>query len=218
MKKTILFMAALIPGVAAADGLGLTAKLGTLGYGAELTGRITDNSNWRLGANGFNYSHTTTESNVDYDARLKLQTASLLADYHPFDGTFRVTAGVFYNKNRLDLTGKPAAGGTYEIDGVTYTAAQIGTLTGKLTFDKTAPYVGIGWGNAVARGSGWNFAMDIGAIYQGKPKFALTADSAFCNADATCRAHLANEQADAEAKLADYKWYPVISIGVSYHF
>lgn len=218
MKRGLFLLAALLPGAAAAEGVGLTGKVGMLGWGAELTAPISESWNGRIGLNRFSRSASQTESDVDYDVKLKLQTFSALADWHPFQGGFRMSLGLMYNKNQLDMVGQPTAGSTYELDGVDYTAAEVGTLTGKLSFNKTAPYVGIGWGNAVAKDTSVNFSFDLGAMYQGKPKFGLSASSALCAAGTACGDSLARERADAESEMSSYKWYPVISFGLSYQF
>ncbi len=217
MKKSLFLLAALLPGAAAAEGIALTGKVGTLGLGAELTAHMTETANLRFGINAYNLYSSETESGVDYDAKFRLQSASLIGDLFPIqDSIFRISAGLFYNNNRLEMTAKPTGSGTYEINGNNYSAATIGTLTGRLTFNKAAPYLGVGWGNAFAKQSGWSFALDVGALYQGRPKFRLTSDSAACNA--ACQADLAAEQADAESDLRSYRWYPAISAGAAYRF
>ena len=218
MKHASFLLAALLPGMAAAEGIGLTAKVGLLGYGAELSAPISESWNGRVGLNRFTRSMSTTESDVDYDAKFKLQTFSALADWHPFQGGFRMSLGLMYNQNQFDMVGKPTAGSTYEFDGVEYTAAEVGTLKGKLSFDKTAPYIGIGWGNAVAKDTSVNFSFDLGALYQGKPKLGLSASGTACAPGTACGDSLARERADAESEMSNYKWYPVISIGLSYQF
>ena len=43
-----------------------------------------------------------------------------------------------------------------------------------MTFNKVAPYLGIGWGNPVQNGKGWGMISDIGVLFQGSPKTTLT--------------------------------------------
>jgi hypothetical protein len=105
---------------------------------------------------------------------------------------------VLYNNNELKLTGKPSAGSTYTINGVTYTAAQVGTLTGTLTFNKTAPYLGLGWGNRP--GSKLGLSADIGALYQGSPKLSLSATGSV----AGLSSNLEQERKSAEEDLGSF--------------
>ncbi len=196
----------------AADDWGVNLKVGTLGAGVELSRSLSDKFSVNLGFNSYTNKSTRSESGIDYDAKLELQSAALLANYHPFRGVFRFTGGVVYNNNELKLTGKPFAGSTYNINGVAYTAAQVGTLTGKLTFDKTAPYLGIGWGNRP--GSKLGVSADIGVLYQGSPKLSLSATGAA----AGLSSDLEQERKSAESDLSDFKWYPVLSLGAYWRF
>lgn len=217
MNRLLVLLVALLPGVAAAEGLALTGKVGTLGFGGELTGRVSDKINLRAGLNAYNWNYSTTENSIDYDARLRLQTASFIGDLYPIqDSIFRLSLGLFYNNNHLDMTAKPTAGATYNLNGTSYTSAQIGTLTGKVTFNKTAPYIGVGWGNAFLKERGWSFSLDVGSLYQGKAKLKL--ESATCSANPTCADSLAAEQASTESDLRHYRWWPVVSAGAAYRF
>jgi hypothetical protein len=213
MKKQLVLLAALLPGIAAAEGVAVGAKLSTLGYGAELSTPLSDGFNARLGLNQFTYSRTGTTSDVDYDVKLKLQTVAAIADWHPFEGVFRMSLGYVYDNNRIEMTGKPSAGGTYDFNGTPYAVTDV---KGKLSFNKGAPYIGLGWGNPVAKDSNWGFSFDIGAMYQGKPKLSLSANG--CTAISGCAANLEAERAKAESDLGSYKWWPVIALGVSYKF
>jgi hypothetical protein len=161
-----------------------------------------------------------TESSVDYRANVRLQTTGLLIDWHPFGSGFRLSGGVYYNGNKFDLTGKPSAG-TFNLNGVTYTSADIGSLEGNLKFRSTAPYLGMGYFKSFG---GFSLMGDAGVMFSGTPKVRL---------DVTCGALLAGAipatcaqaQQDA-AREADrvrdsvdsLKYYPVLSIGVGYAF
>jgi hypothetical protein len=123
--------------------------------------------------------------------------------------------GAYYNQNEAFVVGKPT-GGTFEINGVTYLASDVGSLTGTLTFERFAPYVGIGFSNAGKKG--WKFALDLGALYQNSPLVNL---DVVCANPATCTAlqgDVQAEEAELQADVNDYKWYPVISIGIGYSF
>ena len=214
MKKGFIAVAALTAvlcsQLARADGSGVSVKVGTLGYGAEFTAATTSMTNVRFGINRYSYDKTTMESDINYKLELDLKSGDLLLDWHPFSGTFRLTAGVVYNKNEFTVTAEPAA--SYNIGGATYTSAQVGTLTGKVTFKKTAPYLGVGWGNA-AKGKGLSFGADLGILFQGSPDVKLTATGSVVTA-----ASLAQEEQDAEGSMSDYDRYPVIAFGLTYKF
>ncbi len=198
---------------APANDWGVNLKAGTLGAGVELSKGLSDKFSVSLGFNAYNYKTSDTTSDISYDFKLELQSAALLANYHPFSGVFRLTGGVLYDNNELSLTGKPS-GATYTINGVTYSSSAVGNLTGKLTFNKTAPYLGVGWGNRP--NSRFGLSADIGALYQGSPKLSLSATGAL--SDPALAADLERERASAESDLSKYKWYPVLSLGVYFRF
>jgi hypothetical protein len=223
MKTTIL-VSLLFAGLAAANlasaaDIGTSVDLGTTGLGLHGTTPLAAQLNARFGVNFASYSYDGNTSDVEYDFKLKLATADLLLDYHPFDSGFRISGGAVYNGNKIEARAKPNAEGTYDINGNTYTASEVGALSGKIDFRKAAPYLGIGWGN-VLKQTGWGVGLDLGVAFQGSPKTMLA--STGCRASAADCARLARDVAEENARLADevsdFKVYPVIRVGVSYRF
>jgi hypothetical protein len=194
--------------------VGVNVKVGTLGLGAEVSNSFTDKFSVGVGFNTFSITKSQTAKDVDYDAKLKLQSISLLASYHPFAGVFRLTAGLLADDNKLTMTGKPNSSGNFTLNGNTYTASEVGTLNAKLTFNSAAPYFGIGWGNRP--NSHWGATADIGVLYQGSPKLALNATGAAANP--SLASDIEQERAKEESDLSNFKWWPVISLGAYYHF
>jgi len=116
------------------------------------------------------------------------------------------------------------ASGTYDIGGVPVPVSLVGTLSGRIDFDRLVPYVGLGWGNAVGPDRKVGFFLDAGAMFQGKGKVTLTpnipAGSPLNNptARAALDILLRQEERDIEKDVADYTVYPVVAIGVTYRF
>lgn len=204
----------------AAD-LGLSLEAGTTGVGAHLTVPLAPSLNIRTGMNYLHYTSDRSAGGVDYDLKLKLHTVDLLADWYLSPGSlFRVTGGAVYNNTAFDALALPDSRGNYNLNGRSYSAAQVGKLSGKVDFRKAAPYLGIGWGNAVGPGSKWRFNADLGATFQGKPKVRLT--NTGCTAVSAACTLLANDIASEQAELADdldaLRVYPVLRAGISYQF
>lgn len=196
--------------------MSLTGKIGTLGYGVELNFGISDLFSTRIGLNDYSYKYTANSSMLNYDFDWQLQTVSALADWYPYAGSFRASGGFFYDNNRNSYVANPT-GGNYIINGVPYSSAVIASYQGTITFNKIAPYVGIGWGNPAAKNKGWGLVSDIGLLYQGKPSSDLVVTCV-----AACPSQLQTDASAENAKLEDdfshYKWWPVASIGISYHW
>jgi hypothetical protein len=221
MRKTIALVAIIpllcLPGAAPADtSLGLRG--GTLGGGAELSYAVSQRAAVRLNADSYNRSQSSTRDSIDYDMKLKLQTASLLGDWFPFANNFRVSLGAMFNGNKFALKGQPTGPG-YTINGTPYAAAEVGSLEAAVKFRKASPYFGIGYGRPI--NSGLSLIFDLGVMSQGSPRSKI---------DATCGAGVpaprcAQLQSDAKAEesqldesLHSFKYYPVISLGLAYTF
>jgi hypothetical protein len=204
----------------AAD-LGMSLDAGTTGIGAHLSVPVAPAFNVRVGMNYLKYSTDRQAGGVDYDLKLKLHTIDLLADWYLVPGSqFRLTGGAVYNNTSFDALARPGAGGNYTLKGRSYPAALVGKLSGAIDFRKSAPYLGIGWGNAVGPGSKWRFSADLGATFQGEPKVRLT--NTGCTAITTACTMLANDIAQEQAQLADdldgLRIYPVLRVGITYQF
>jgi hypothetical protein len=214
--------------LAAAPGraqVAIAAKAGSLGLGLELTVKVSPEVNARFGGNAFDYTDDHREvSGIEYDATARLRTATALLDWHPGGHGFRLTGGVVYNDTRIEGTSLPPASGAYDIGGVPVPVALVGTLSAKIDFNPSVPYVGLGWGNAVAPGRKVGFYVDAGAMFQGRGRATLTpnipAGSPLNNptARAALDILLQREESEIEKDVANYTVYPVVSLGVSYRF
>ena len=203
----------------------IAGKAGTLGAGVELTAGLSRQLNARLGLNGYTYSDRREASGIEYDGDAKLRTATALLDWHPGGRGFRLTGGVVYNDSRLEGTSVPPPSGIYNIGGVSVPVSVVRTLHAKADFDPLVPYVGLGWGNAVAPERKIGFFVDLGVIFQGKADVTLTPDiPANSPVNTTPGARealdilLRREERDLEKEAADYQRYPVVAIGLSYRF
>jgi hypothetical protein len=210
----------LLSGTAAWADAGVLLKAGTLGAGLDVSVGMSESLGLRLQANGLSYEYDFTESDVEYSADVELKSAGLLLDWHPFSGVFRVSAGAYWNGNEATAVGRPT-GGTYEINGVAYNAADVGSLNGQIDFKRVAPYFGIGWASAPKAGRGMTFSFELGVLYQGEPNVGLTAVCGPALSTPQCdalRSDVAAEQASLQEELSDYKFHPVVSFGIGYRF
>ncbi len=190
-------------------------KAGTLGAGVELEGAFSDSLGARIGANYFTHDYTGTKDDIEYDFDLTLQNVSLLLDWHPFQGAFRISGGALYNGNKLESEAEPSD--TYEIGDTEYTASEIGTLEGEIEFNEIAPYLGLGWDTSFGKQNRFGFLFELGAIYQGSPEVELTASGPI-SSNRTFQDDIAEEEENLQEELDYFEFYPVIAIGVSYRF
>lgn len=223
MKHTVIAIAclsALCFNATARAEVGVTASVSTIGLGLHASIPLKAAWNARFGVNALSSSTDESTNDVDYDFKFKLATVDALVDYFPMEGAFRVSGGIVYNGNKFEASGRPKANGTYTFNGRTYAASTVGRLDAEVTFNKVVPYLGIGWGNPVAADKGWGLSSDIGVVFQGKPKSALS--NRGCTATATVCAQIASdlqvENRSLQAEMDDFKLLPVVRVGVSYKF
>jgi hypothetical protein len=197
-----------VPASAADAGIGLRA--GTQGLGVELGLAFTPMFGLRAGGYTLDVHEDYEQDGIDYDGTLKLGGYGLLADFFPFKKTFHLTAGVFENRNAVELEAVPT--GPIEIGGDIYLPAQVGTLEGDVTFDDVVPYFGIGWGTFAASGR-VGFLFDLGVIRQGSGEVTLTSSAGLVSQD-----DLDAEAQEIEDDIEDYDLWPVISFGLAIRF
>jgi hypothetical protein len=143
-------LVALPAGSALADGrltLGLTG--GTLGVGPELSLRPFEGIGMRANVTWLGFALNEDVDDIEYDGDVTLLSVGAMADWYPFDGGLRLSAGVRWNGNDLQLSARPSSDVT--IGGVTYTPAEVGRLTGTVDANEVAPLVTLGWGAAARR-------------------------------------------------------------------
>jgi hypothetical protein len=195
--------------VAQADeglGLGMAGKVSTLGYGVELGYRFNDYLAVRAGINKGSFNTTGTESGTDYDYTMTFDNVPVTLDWFVMGGTFRISGGIVSNNNKLTGT----ASGQLDVNGVIYPN---GSATTETSFAKTSTYLGIGWGALPSANKGFGMSFDIGVMGQGSPTTKITSTSV-----PVPPADIAAEEASLNDELKNYKYWPVVSLGIGYTF
>ncbi|MEM8817707.1 MAG: hypothetical protein AAFX56_15960 [Pseudomonadota bacterium] len=218
MKHTTLALfavaALLLSANANADkNLGIGVKAGTLGIGVEGTWRALPWIDLRLGMNRYDYDDDGTQAGIPYDATLALDSFYATANLRFPLSPFRLTGGIYSNSNELQLTS--VADGTFEIGGINFNAADVGTLSSVTSFPSTSPYVGIGYDFTLMGRVGLN--LDLGVLWQGDPEVTLVADGVLAT-DPTFISALESERQELDDEVSDYKAWPVLSIGFVVNF
>ncbi len=159
----------------------LSIGVGTLGFGGTINKKISNHFTVNLGyyQGNLNQSAETTFGNdkVSIDANIKVGAAVLLFDYHPsVNSSFRFTFGAAYNLNNYNVDITPKGDQSYGL--IIYNSDQVGKINFDIKGANVAPYLGIGFGNAVPkRRVGVGF--DLGAFYHGNPQTKLSATGSF---------------------------------------
>ncbi|MCM0593759.1 MAG: hypothetical protein KA716_27585 [Gloeotrichia echinulata DEX184] len=209
------------------SGWAITSEVSTLGFGASVTKSVTPNLNARLGLNYFSTGIDVKNTDVTYKSDVNLFNVSTVVDYHPWKNSgFRVTGGLVFNDNNVEGNAKLNSGQKVTIGNQTFDSNQLGEIKSKISFpNSVAPYLGIGWGNAVKPGQRFGFSVNLGVMFPGSPQVDITgsANSTLPVAQRTLIQNQLNsaipqEKAKLENDLDWLNFYPVFSLGLSYQF
>lgn len=219
MKTQIASLAlacAMVASAADAQTLAVGVNAGTPGLGLQATTQLNDLVVLRAAVDGMSLSRNETYSDVAYDGKAKLLTGGLFADLHPGGGAFFVSGGVYVGKRKLDLKAAPTA--SVEIGDQTYAPAQVGRIAGEAKLSKLQPFLGLGFDNTYAGDRAWGVRALAGVSFSKSPRVSLTASGGTLSSNPTFLAELRKEEADAREDAKDFKYFPVVQVGLTRRF
>ncbi len=173
--KSVLLSALLLPvGAVAGENISIGTQVGIFGIGANAKYKINDQFGVRAGFDMFSIEDFEIEDDeVTYNFDVELQDVMFVADWHPWKGSFKTSAGLIINGSNVDgdITPTATSGENIEFDfnGVNYSYAidDLGAIQTTADFDPVAPYIGIGWDTSFNKDKGFGFTFDLGIAFQG---------------------------------------------------
>jgi hypothetical protein len=198
----------------------VTVSDGTSGFGLHLALPVSDKFNARFGANYYTFALNNTTQIIGSKYNLVFKSLDLLVDWYPLDSPVRLTAGIVYNRNSVS-TGTFFADPSYiQNNGIQLNMNDLGEIKVNVGFRKIAPYLGIGYGNAITQSERWTFSGDIGYLFQGTP--VVTLENHNCKLGPYCEVILGPlldaERNNLQTGFEKLKRYPIIRVGISYRF
>lgn len=192
-------------------GVGLPGLM--LGYAQPLNSSFTLRGDWAtLGSR----NKRVNEEGISYDAKLAFNRLGVFADWFIL-GAVRLTAGVTFNNLTADLRAQGDGTTAYQFGNappVVLTPADRLDVT--ITYPKSTPYVGLGYGHQM--GSGWGFTFDLGASY-GKARLGEThSGPTLGNSALVTQADIDQEMAQLREGVGRIRYIPQVSLGVNYRF
>lgn len=178
----------------------------TLGFNVTAGYRPQANYGARLSANFLSMSRSYSGDQGDLSGNLNFNSVGLIGDYYPFEGGFRLSAGVYLPNNKFEASGA----GKQKINNVEYAGV---TSNLKVSWNSVAPYAGLGY--VYRFSSGVELSADAGALI-GKPSGEFDATSTA--PDAQFNTNLQKAKDSLQDSLNKLAAYPVISIGLGYRF
>ncbi len=216
MHNRLILLAALLltSGLAQAQNHSVAARAGMLGLGAEYGYAINDRLGVRFGLNGGRVGSELDDTDIEYSFDLNWDSVSASVDFYPTARAFRVTGGILRNSNRLDLVARPTQDVT--IGDQTYTPEQVGELRGRIGFQRTAPFLGVGWDRSRLN-QRFGMSYDLGVLRQGSPRASLTASGELAG-DPAFAGDLEAERRDVQDSVDGFELMPYVTIGFVFKF
>jgi hypothetical protein len=226
--------------------VGIAVKMGIAGAGFDVAVPLARKFNLRGGASFFSFDHTFVSDGTNYDASIDLKTAMLAIDWFPFGGAFRLSPIVqLYNGNSMQANLSVPAGQEFSLGNQNSYSSVSNPVHGTANFllgdqggSKVAPGLTLGFGNMIPRGKGqhWSVPFEVGFLYIQTPQILLNFQGESCNTqadatttipgptcvniatDPTSQSNVKQEQVDINNNLSGLRFYPVLSVGLSYKF
>ncbi len=206
-------------------GVGITG--GTLGVGLTVTVPVLSVLNARFVGSGLGFdidvdiddSDGIDNNELAFEGDITLGASGAVLDYHPFRNGFRASAGLLYTFNNFDGTAV-CDQIVCEFGGQPAVVGQGDRLRGEVDYSGVAPYIGMGWGDAIDKAGRWSFSADLGAMFTGSPNVSVRCTQVSTGGAALglCDRQAEQEEDALEDEVGDFDVYPVVSIGFAYRF
>ena len=154
IRSLLLCCILLFPCIASASTLSIQPSVSTLGVGVDISYRQNSFIAYRLSAFTQPFDTKIKLKGIQYKTEAPSHSVGLLLDIFPFKNAFRISAGAYYFKLDTDLsTSVDAINPIYE--------ELINQTSGKATWERLAPYIGLGWERAQQSESslGWHASL-----------------------------------------------------------
>ncbi len=193
----------------------LSYRVSTFGFGLDYNYRLRDTVTARLGYNFYGMGQDADSDGIQYDAKVKIAATWLLVDLHRADSPWRLSLGLSESGPRFEAQG--TATGTVTFNDQTYTADKLGNIDVSIKpRNAIAPYVGIGYGQAVGKEDRFTFIADLGVLYVGAPTSKVIAECGTAVTSTECDQLVSDIRTEAAAREEEWRhlqWWPVLSIG-----
>jgi hypothetical protein len=205
-------------------------KADSLGAGVEIATPLARNFNLRSAINIFSFDYPFIIDGLNYDARLHLKSSETALDWFPMHGSFHISPGILYVKNTLTATTFVGPGQPFTLGTQAFINSVDDPVNGSasVVFPRTlAPMLLIGFGNIIPRsGRHLSVPFEIGAAYTGTPQISVALNGTACTtngcanfaSNAQAQTFLKQEIYDLNEDLKRLPVYPIVSLGLAYHF
>ena len=209
IRSLLLCCVLLFPCVASASPFSIQPSVSTLGVGVDISYRQNSFIAYRLSAFTQPFDTKIKLKGIQYKTEDSSHSVGLLLDIFPFENAFRISAGAYYFKLDTALsTSVDAINPIYEV--------LINQTCGKATWERLAPYIGLGWESTQQSESSLGWHASLGALYMGKARVSFQLPDVPIPKRYVGR--IQAEEDNIKNKVHKYTWYPVLSLGFTYRF
>ena len=155
----------------------LAATGGTQGLGMSMGYRFNPYLGMRLRGATIGYDCTETWGNQHTRLNLNGDNTGFLVDIYPFGGKFYLTAGLTFCESTMRYRARFSRGlgedCHIQMGGFHFELRDDneGELSGKYSWNKLQPYIGIGYTDTIIDGYPLYYSLDLGINYMGSGKF-----------------------------------------------
>jgi hypothetical protein len=205
-------------------------KANTLGAGAELATPLFRRFNLRSGVNFLAFAYPFGIDGVNYDANLHFRSSQSTLDWFPLGHSFHISPGILYSKNTVSSTATVLAGQNFSLGDQDFVNSVVDPVHGRMSLAyprKFSPMLLLGFGNILPRTSRrLSIPVELGVAYTGAATINVNLTGTACTNEG-CTSFVSNSEAQASLKqeikkinedLKRVPVYPILSLGVAYHF
>lgn len=127
-------------------------------------------------------------------------------DYHPFENSFRITAGLLFHDHNFELTGYALT--TREFDNTRATVRYL----------KASPYIGLGFGGRTGPQKKVSYSFDLGVFDHGIPDVSIDLPPTVGLSPGEARTTAEREAGLLRNELSENRLAPVLSFSLSWVF
>jgi len=211
--------------------LDVTFSISSLGWGFQAARPLPHRSDLRGGFNFFNYDTHINEDGADYTTDVRLQSVSIQFDKYLLAGLFASGGALVWNGNKGDAIVSVPGGQPFSLGNVTYISDATSPVHGesKLTFQKFAPLLSLGYGNLSSKGH-FAYTVEAGVAFHGTPKATLSLAGNVCTStilglicqniatNPSVQNDVAAQQQKINDDISDFKYYPILQFSIGYKF
>jgi hypothetical protein len=208
----------------------LAIKASTLGAGAELATPLSRSFNLRSGFSIINFGYPFRTDGMTYNSQLRLHSSQTTLDWFPTRHGFHISPGILYSKNNISSIATVLAGQNFSLGDQSYINSVGDPVNGTMTVvfpHDVSPMLLLGVGNVLPRnGRHFSVPFEFGAAYTGAPVLNVNLIGSACTTQG-CVSFANNAEAQASLKqeiqtlnedLKRISVYPILSLGLAYHF